>query len=325
MADHSAERWLRAHPADLRGKRALITGATGSLGEAVARALLAMGADALLAARNPDKARALLAALRADYPAAAIEWLPLDLSRFATVDALCERLDGERIDLLVNNAGVYRQPRRTTRDGLEQSFQTNCLAPVYLTLRLLPAVARAGGRVVTMTSLAAFYAPLDLDDPQSLRVRNQTEVYARGKRQLSMAMACLSRSALAGEGGARVLLAHPGVSATNLFSLENAAFKARTLRFIVPIMRRLFMSPSKAALSAVAACSQPVPDGAMLQPRGLMHAWGLPTASPSPVCCRDEAACLALTRRLAALLPPAQRAALPSEGLPPIFSPDPLP
>ena len=316
MEDRAARRWLRNHPADLRGRRALVTGATGSLGGAVARALLGMGADVLLAARNPRKGEALLAALRAEFPQAAIEWLPLDLSSFASVDALCDRLAGERLDLLVNNAGVYRQPRRQTEDGLEQTFQINCLGPVYLTLRLLPALARAGGRVVTMTSLAACYARLDECDPQSLHRKNLTDVYARGKRELSMAMACAVALPLVRDSGARVLLAHPGVSATNLFSLENAAFQARTLRFIVPLMRRLFMPPQRAALSAVAACALPMPNGAMVQPRGLMRAWGLPTVSPPPRCCRDAAACQAWTRRLLALLPEAQRAALAPEVLP---------
>lgn len=308
--NRSAARWLAAHPADLRGKRALVTGATGSLGAATARALLQMGAEVLLAARNPRKAEALLADLRAEYPAADIALLPLDLSRLASVDALCDALAGQPLDLLVNNAGVYRQPRRMTEDGLERTFQVNCLAPVYLTLRLLPQLAAGEGRAVSVTSLAGFYARLDPDDPQSLRVRNQTDVYARGKRALSMALAALSRLPL--RGRARVLQAHPGVSATNLFSLENAAFKARTLRFIVPLMRRLFMAPDKAALSTVAACALPAREGDLWQPRGLLHAWGLPSQAPLPAFCRDEVACRDELARLLALLPPAQAARLPA-------------
>ena len=141
------------------------------------------------------------------------------------------------------------------------------------------------GRVVAMTSLSGFYARVDEKDIQSLQTKGLTEVYARSKRLLADGMLWLEEQM---NTTVRFIPAHPGISATGLFSEQNGAYAKGFLRVAVPVMRRVFMPPEEACMSALHACCQPVPKGCLVEPRGFMNAWGLPRISP--VGCRLDGA-----------------------------------
>jgi NAD(P)-dependent dehydrogenase (short-subunit alcohol dehydrogenase family) len=149
--------WTERDIPDLSGRTAVVTGANGGLGLQTALALAGAGAHVVLAARDAAKTAAAEERIRVSHPAASLEVVPLDLGDLSSVSAAARTLARhERVDLLVNNAGVMAMPQRTTADGFEMQFGVNHLGHWALTAHLLPALLRApAARVVTVTSTAA--------------------------------------------------------------------------------------------------------------------------------------------------------------------------
>lgn len=132
-------------------KTIIITGANTGIGAACAVQLAEPGAHLLLACRSEEKAAPVLDAVR--EAGAKATFVALDLSDLAQVVRAANRLaeTEPRIDLLVNNAGVAGQ-RGTTRDGFELAFGVNHLGHFAFTRPLLPAIERARGRIVNVSS-----------------------------------------------------------------------------------------------------------------------------------------------------------------------------
>jgi NAD(P)-dependent dehydrogenase (short-subunit alcohol dehydrogenase family) len=128
-------RWDTRDMPDLTGKVAVVTGANSGLGLHTASALAAKGAHVVMACRNKDKAWGAMAQIRAETPAASIEFLPLNLASLASAKGFGEAFAKrhKQLDLLCNNAGVMFAPRGTTEDGFETHFGTNHLGHFVLT------------------------------------------------------------------------------------------------------------------------------------------------------------------------------------------------
>lgn len=142
--------WDITQAPSLKGKVAVVTGATGGLGYATARGLVSRGAEVILAGRNPAKGAAALERLRTDCPDGAVDFMTLDLASLQSIADFTQNLSGRTgsVDILVNNAGVMGPPKRQeTIDGFELQFGTNYLGPFALTARLRPLLcAGKGGR-----------------------------------------------------------------------------------------------------------------------------------------------------------------------------------
>jgi short-subunit dehydrogenase len=121
----------------------VITGATDGLGKGLAAELAPSGARLILHGRNQEKGKALLEELR-PKATGEIEWLRADLSSLDEVRRLADDLlEEDRIDVLVNNAGIGTAGgRQESSDGYELTFAVNYLAPFLLTRRLLPLIER---------------------------------------------------------------------------------------------------------------------------------------------------------------------------------------
>jgi len=149
----------------LDGRTCLVTGASSGLGKALAIALAGRGARVLLACRRgiPEIGEEIARLAGGGT----VEMLPVDLTDLTTVERLCDTLRdrGERIDVLVLNAGVMPRRARRTAQGLEEMFQVNFLASVLLTRRLLDdgvvpnrTLARAAARRDGSTARIVFVA-----------------------------------------------------------------------------------------------------------------------------------------------------------------------
>jgi NAD(P)-dependent dehydrogenase (short-subunit alcohol dehydrogenase family) len=139
----------------LTGKTCLITGATSGIGLATARGLAARGAHVIAVARDPGRGAAAVADIRAHAWSSQVDLQIADLSQLDSVRKLADQVHGryDKIDILINNAGVSKQTRQVTADGLETTFATNHLGPFLLTNLLLdPLRGSAPSRVVTVSS-----------------------------------------------------------------------------------------------------------------------------------------------------------------------------
>jgi len=258
---------------------AVITG-TGGLGYEAALALARRGFTIILAGRNAGKGVAAVASLASEVPACSARFELLDLASLASVRSFSERMaeQQQRIDLLINNAGIMSPPRRkVTADGHELQFGVNYLGHFALTARLLPLLTDRA-RVVNVTSLAQHYAKLDLDDLQSERRYNPGRAYCSSKLLQAIFAAELQRRSDAHSWGITSLAAHPGFATTNLFEEGRGTFSSMlATRIIGPLFGQ---SAAVGASSLVHAATAPeVVGGALYGPSGRLQMKGQPGRS----------------------------------------------
>ena len=160
----------------------LVTGATDGLGKRVARELAAKGATVLLHGRSPERLEATLEELRSQTGSQKVGSHLADLSSLAAVRDLADRILSEydRLDVLVNNAGIIVQERKESEDGYELTFAVNYLSHFLLTSLLLPLLKNsAPARVVNVAS--AGQSPIDIDDPMLERGYDAMRAYSQSK------------------------------------------------------------------------------------------------------------------------------------------------
>ena len=153
---------------DLSGRVFVVTGSSSGLGEESARGLSARGAHVAMAARDPASNAEAAERIRASVPEADLSLHELDLADLASVARFAERAADsfDRVDVLINNAGVMACEEGRTADGFETQFGTNHLGHFALTLRLMPLLRRTSSpRVVTLSSGGHRISDVDLADP----------------------------------------------------------------------------------------------------------------------------------------------------------------
>lgn len=141
----------------MSGKTCLVTGATSGIGQETAAALASLGGFVIIVGRDAARGAAAVAEIRRRVPTAQVEALTADLSSLAQVRLLAGEVAArhDRLDVLVNNAGVISAGRPLSADGLETTFATNHLGPFLLTSLLRGLLERsAPARVVTVSSAA---------------------------------------------------------------------------------------------------------------------------------------------------------------------------
>jgi NAD(P)-dependent dehydrogenase (short-subunit alcohol dehydrogenase family) len=212
--------WTERDVPDQTGRVAVVTGGNGGLGLATVDALAAAGAHVVVAARDQVKTADALAGVRDRHPSAALEVVPLDLADLSSVRTAAERIrsDHDRIDLLVNNAGLMAMPERRTADGFEMQFGVNHLGHWAITALLMePLLAADAARVVTVSSIARHQGrQVDPDDPHLHRSYSPWKAYGQSKlANLQFGIGLQRRFDAAGVRAAS-LIAHPGLSNTDL-------------------------------------------------------------------------------------------------------------
>src|SRR5258708_38661665 len=203
---------------DLSGKTVVITGASAGIGYETARALLSAHAEVIIAGRSQAKGEQAVWALQTAYPGSQVHFLPLDLGSLASVRQTVEHFFAHwnKLDVLINNAGIMATPQGYTPDGFEQQFATNFLGHFLLAQLLLPALRRAApARVVSLTSGTHRLSDIHFDDIQyQHRPYDKWEAYAQSKTADALLAVALTRHF--GEQGITANSVNPGGLATAL-------------------------------------------------------------------------------------------------------------
>jgi NAD(P)-dependent dehydrogenase (short-subunit alcohol dehydrogenase family) len=261
--------WTPADLPDLTGRTAVITGGNGGLGLVCAHELAAKGAHVVLAARDQDKARAAEKQIHARNERASTEIVPLDLGSLASVASAAEQITSahERIDILMNNAGVMAMPERRTEDGFEMQFGVDHLGHFALTAHLLPALRRADrARVVTVTSTARFLGrSVDPRNPHLDGRYRPWRAYAQAKSaNFYFALGLQQQFDKAGTQ-AQSLVAHPGISNTDLQTTAVSEGGGGWGAAISEVLaKRRGMSPAEGARPQLRAATDPHAHGGEL-------------------------------------------------------------
>jgi len=167
---------------DLEEETILVTGATDGLGKRVASALAGRGATVLLHGRSRERLEATIEQIREQTGNEKLRCYLADLSSLRAVRDLAELIlsDEERLDVLVNNAGIISREREESEDGYELTFAVNYLSHFLLTGLLLPMLrASAPARIVNVAS--AGQSPINFDDPMLERGYDAMGAYTRSK------------------------------------------------------------------------------------------------------------------------------------------------
>jgi NAD(P)-dependent dehydrogenase (short-subunit alcohol dehydrogenase family) len=202
--------------ADLSGRLCLVTGASSGIGAAAAHGLARLGARLVLACRSEPRGLAARASVIAGSGNRDVEVLAVDVADPASVRAFARafRERHERLDVLVNNAGVWASRRRLGPDGHELTWGTNVLGYVRVVEALVEPLARARGRIVNVASRLAHSLEPDDTDFVARRYRGVT-AYAQSKQANRMWTWALARR-LEGSGVVAHAM-HPGGVRTPLF------------------------------------------------------------------------------------------------------------
>jgi retinol dehydrogenase-13 len=187
---------------------ALVSGATGVIGNAIAKELAATpGYEVVLLARDESRARKAADEIRRDGGNNSVRFIVADVSRRQSVQAAADDWEGP-LHVLVNNAGVAPRKRETTPEDIELTFATNVLGYLWVTQAFAPHLAKsAPARVV---NVASYYAgDLDLDDLEFKRRRFDNRIAYRQSKQANRMITVMQAEELAGSG-ITVNSCHPG-------------------------------------------------------------------------------------------------------------------
>jgi NAD(P)-dependent dehydrogenase (short-subunit alcohol dehydrogenase family) len=283
--------WTYADIGDLTGRRALVTGVTSGIGEAVAQALAAHGAEVVLVARNQGRLTASLERLRDRVLDPLVRPLQLDLADQSSVRrAAAEAATYGPLHLLVNNAGVMATPYARTVDGFELQMATNFLGHFALTGLLLPQLVAGSARVVSVSSQGhRMVRTAPLEDPRlPPRRYHRWLTYARSKLANLLFAFELDRRAGAAGLPLTSVAAHPGIASTGLMASGHRG--AAGGQILDAAFSMLGQSPSQGALPLLMAATADLPGGTYVGPSGPGEARGAPGIVGSSRLARDEEA-----------------------------------
>lgn len=227
-------------------KTILITGSTAGIGLETARALVSLGHHVSVHGRSAAKTEAVAEELAAAPGNGTVDHYIADLSRMSDVESLAEGVRGDhaKLDVLINNAGVYNASQTRTQSGLDVRFAVNTIAPFLLTHRLWDRLD-GSARVVNLSSAAQ--APVDLQALSGNTPVSDSAAYAQSK--LAITMWSRSLGLAQGEDGPLVVSVNPGSLLGTKMVREAFGMAGKDVGIGVDILRRSALSDEFAAAS----------------------------------------------------------------------------
>lgn len=243
---------------DQSGRTFLITGANTGLGFEAAKVIAARGGRVLLGCRSEDRATEAMERIEKNTPGADLRFVPLDQGDLASVAAAAELVaEEDRLDVLVNNAGIMMPPLQYTKDGFESQFGVNHLGTFALTAHLLEKLAATeGARVVVTSSIAHKPGKIDFDDLLAEQRYDAQTRYQQSKLANLLFMYELDRRLRAADSGITAVACHPGIASTEL-----GRHMPKLLTLAMPLVKLVFNSPAKGAWPTLMAATSDDIDG----------------------------------------------------------------
>ncbi len=237
---------------DQSGRTFLVTGANTGLGFEAAKVLAARGGRVLLGCRSEDKATEAMAKISADVPGADLRFIPLDQGDLASVEAAAVLVqEEERLDVLVNNAGIMMPPLEYTTDGFESQFGVNHLGTFALTSHLLAKLAETeGSRVVVTSSIAHKSGHIDFEDLAAEQRYDTQNRYQQSKLANLLFMYELDRRLRAADSPTMAVGCHPGIASTEL-----GRHMPKIFTIALPLVKLVFNSPAQGAWPTLMAAT----------------------------------------------------------------------
>jgi NAD(P)-dependent dehydrogenase (short-subunit alcohol dehydrogenase family) len=284
--------WTTNNIPDLTERVAIVTGANSGIGWDTAVALAEKGATVIMACRNLVKSQAALDTLKARVPNADAELMQLDLANQESVRQFADEFKAkyDRLDLLINNAGIIMVPFAMTADGFESQFGTNHLGHFALTGLLLERIlSTPGARVVNVSSGAHILGSIDFDNLMNEDGQRYSGSRAYGRSKLANLLFTyeLQRRFETAGVDAEALAAHPGGSNTNL---QDEVSERWYIKPLLPFMRLMMQDSAMGALPTLrAAVDANARGGQYYGPNGFMEQRGHPVVVQSNKASHNEA------------------------------------
>ena len=275
------EKWSTMDIPDQTGKNIIVTGANSGLGYQTSLELVKKGARVILACRNEEKGNLAASRISNQVPNAVLEVLSLDLSDLSSIRFFVKKFSEKynKLNVLVNNAGVMALPQLQTADQFEMQFGTNHLGHFALTALLFPILKEtANSRVVTLSSLMHKFGKINFDDLNCEKSYAKWKAYGQSKLANLMFATELQKKLDIHDIKMLSLAAHPGWSATNLQTKGAELEHARVTKKLNELANKLLaQSASIGALPSLYAATSPkVKPGSYYGPGGWLKMHGHP-------------------------------------------------
>jgi NAD(P)-dependent dehydrogenase (short-subunit alcohol dehydrogenase family) len=281
----SKPKWNKANIADQKNRVIIVTGATSGLGKEATKILTSKNATVIMAVRNTQKGESIKSEFQNEFPDAKIDVRALDLGSLASIKTFAEEINAyyDRLDILINNAGVMACPFSKTEDGFEIQMGTNHLGHFALTGLMMPLLKKTkASRIVATSSIAHRQGKINFDDFDWKKRKYQTgNAYGDSKLANLYFTYELARKLKSVPNAPMVTAAHPGWTTTDLqrhsliFRILNPIFSQNVSYGVLPTLR--------AALDEEANPSD------YFGPSGFMEAKGLPVIVKSNSMSHNEA------------------------------------
>ncbi len=232
----------------------LVTGGTSGIGKEIVKKLAPSGATIVFTARSVESGEGIKKEIAQEVRNNAVEYIVCDLSSLASVRACAEEFkkSHQRLDVLINNAGVLPQERRESEDGIELNFAVNFLAPFLLTNLLLPILrSSAPSRIVNVSSSMHKEGRINFADLESKKSFDKYAAYAQSKLALLLFTKKLAKD-LDGSG-VTVNALNPGIVGTEM-TMQNVRKMNPMLAFFY---KRTLLTPEQGADASAYLATSP--------------------------------------------------------------------
>ncbi|MGM9857929.1 MAG: SDR family NAD(P)-dependent oxidoreductase [Bacilli bacterium] len=270
-------KWVNKNCSSLAGKNVIVTGANSGIGLELTKYLCFLGAHVIMACRSLSRAETAKNKILEEVPNASLEIMEYDQSDSKSIENFhsnfCQKYD--TLYALVNNAGIYHPAKNSkASNGYPLTIMTNYLGGYYLSQLLLPMLEKnEDSRLIFECSLAANFNKYKNLEFLSSSMKNTNIEYNLSKLAIGKAFYYIASQ----DHNTKVLMAHPGVASTNIFSSKGNSF-ARWFKWLATKLLPIFVhSTAKASLGLLkCVANKNIENGTYLGPRGLFHIGGYP-------------------------------------------------